>query len=205
LVPGSRERREKVKGARPLALAGKTRFPVGPGSARPLGRHCAKPKIAPSWPPASRKGTGGNAMPCHSSGRTVRARRPRPSEKTALRGIPGFSPQGHPSLKGPPAEGRAPHTRRKGIGSTRACPRGRPGPARPCRENGIPRHTFGHTMRTHRVRPSEKTAFRVICGFAPVRPSPRRLAIPRRGGLRTPVRKALRQPQHCHALATGFL
>jgi hypothetical protein len=60
----------------------------GAGSARPQGWHDANPNIAPSWPPASRKGTGGKAMPCHSSGRTMRARRPRPSEKIAFRVIP---------------------------------------------------------------------------------------------------------------------
>jgi hypothetical protein len=45
------------------------------------------------------------------------------SEKTALRVMPVFSPLGHPSLDSPPAEGRAPHARGKGIGSTRAYPR----------------------------------------------------------------------------------
>jgi len=45
----------------------------------------------------------------------------------------------------------------------------RASPGRPVK-TGIPRHTFGHAKRTHRVRPSEKTAFRVISGFAPVRP-----------------------------------
>ena len=58
----------------------------------------------------------------------------------------------------------------------------------------MPPLASGLAMRTHRVRPSEKTAFRVICGFAPVRPSPRRLAIPRRGGLRTPANKASPPP-----------
>jgi len=44
------------------------------------------------------------------------------------------------------------------------------------------------------VRPSEKTAPHVISGFAPVRPPRLRLAIPRRGGLRTPARETLPPP-----------
>ena len=91
------------------------------GSARPEGRHHADPSIAPSWPPASRKGTGANAMPCHSSGRTVRARRPRPSERTTLHIITAFSPKGLSPTLAPP-EGRAPHARKGGITLTPTLP-----------------------------------------------------------------------------------
>ena len=41
-------------------------------------------------------------MSCHSSGRSMRARRPRPSERTTPSVIPGFPPQGLPSSDGPP-------------------------------------------------------------------------------------------------------
>ena len=74
------------------------------------GRHRGEHNITPSWPPASRKGTGGNAMPCHSSGRTTRTHRVRPSEKTDLYVIPGFSPKGLSATLAP-AEGRPPHAR----------------------------------------------------------------------------------------------
>ena len=55
-----------------------------------------------------------------------------------------------------------------------------------CGGNEMSRFMPSLSMRTHGVRPSEKTALRVISGFAPVRPSRLRLAISRRGGLRTP-------------------
>ena len=135
-------------------------------------------------------------MPRFASGRTVRARRPRPSEKTALRVIPGFSPQGHPSLEGPPRRGglRTP--------ASEALPPPKDRPVRPpvfrapVRNHDIPWLELGHSLRTRRAHPSEKTAFRVICGFTPVRPSPRRLAIPRRGGLRTPATTPLALLEH---------
>jgi hypothetical protein len=59
-----------------------------------------------------------------------------------------------------------------------------------CGGNEMSRSTCSLATRTHRVRPSEKTAFRVIPGFAPGGPSRLRLAISRRGGLRTPAREA---------------
>jgi len=64
----------------------------------------------PGRPPALRLPLGGHAIPGLSSGRTTRARGPRPSERTALHIIPGFSP--------------------KGL-SPRLAPRGGAGPARP--------------------------------------------------------------------------
>ena len=95
----------------------------------------------------------------------MRARRPRPSEKTTARVIPGFSPLGHPCRAGPPAEGRAPHARKEGPGLTEAR-RHRPtasGP--PILGNERPRHEHGLAMRTHGVHPSEKTVFRAISEF----------------------------------------
>ena len=63
------------------------------------------PNVASLRPPACRKTTGGNAMPCHSSGRTVRARRARPSEKNALRLSSGLPPQGRLTSERPPRGG----------------------------------------------------------------------------------------------------
>jgi hypothetical protein len=57
----------------------------------------------------------------------------------------------------------------------------------------LPRFTSSLAKRTHRVRPSEKTAFRAVLGFAPVRPSYRGFP-PRRGGLRTPANEASLPP-----------
>jgi hypothetical protein len=59
----------------------------------------------PIKPPAPRLTTGGNENPCHASGVATRTHRVRPSEKTALRVMPVFSPLGHPSLDSPPGRG----------------------------------------------------------------------------------------------------
>jgi len=140
----------------------------GAGSARPGERYWLHPRMSPLGYRAIVNGCGGNEMSRSTCSFAMRTHRVRPSEKTAFRAIPGPSPARPPHFGSPLLEGRAPHARGKGIGSIRACPRGRPGPARPSRENGIPRHTFGHTMWTHGVRPSEKTAFRVISGLSPL-------------------------------------
>ena len=60
----------------------------------------------------------------------------------------------------------------------------------------MPRLACGLATRTHRVRPSEKTALRTVPWFAPGRPCTDPLAISRRGGLRTPARKKLARPTH---------
>jgi hypothetical protein len=51
-------------------------------------------------------------MPWQSFGRTTRTHRVRPSEKTDLYVIPGFSPKGLSATLAP-AEGRALHARRR--------------------------------------------------------------------------------------------
>jgi len=88
----------------------------------------------------------------------MRARRPRPSEKTTARVIPGFSPLGHPCRAGPPAEGRAPHARKEGITPTPTLPRfGH----RPLANSWVAMTCpvcVGPFLRTRRPRPSEKTA-----------------------------------------------
>jgi hypothetical protein len=143
--------------------------------------------MSPLGPGALINGCGRNEMPRHPCGLARRAHRVRPSEKSAFRIIPGSSTQGLSPRLGPFAEGRALHARNGGIGFTRACPRRRPGPDRPSRENVIPRHTFGHAKRAHRVRPSGKTTLRVMPGFSPLG-HPCSASPQRRGGLRTPAR-----------------
>jgi hypothetical protein len=164
----------------------------GAGSARPLGNALVSPWYAPVRSPASRLLPAPHGMPGLVYGPTTRARRPRPSEKITFRVISGPSPLGDPRCASP---------RRGGAGSARPegghrldrgiCPLGHRLIVNPSAANGMPRHSWGLATRTHRVRPSEKTACRAIFGSAPVRPSGLRLAIPRRGGLRTPARRAL--------------
>jgi len=67
-----------------------------------------------------------------------------------------------------------------------------PGVRLPLYDHVMRRLAYGIAMRTRRPRPFEKIAFRVIPGFSPVGPPTLRLASPRRGGLRTPGRKASR-------------
>jgi|GEM_PF-3138501 len=64
-------------------------------------------------------------------------------------------------------------------------------------DGDMPWFAPGPSLRTHRVRPSDKSAFNAIPGPSPARPSRLRLAIPRRGGLRTPARKPSRQSKRC--------
>jgi hypothetical protein len=106
-------------------------------------------------------------MPRHSYGRTVRARRPRPSEETGLHTIPG------PSAARPCSVGRPP---RGGAGSARPqgkhglhrgmCPVGQGPLASSSGQNGTPRHSWGLTARARRPRPSEKTALRAVSGLS---------------------------------------
>jgi len=131
------------------------------------------PNIAPSWPPASRKGTGGNAMPCHSSGRTIRARRPRPSERTTVHIIPGFSPQGHPSLDGPPLGGAgSARPERRHHANPNIAPSWPPASRKGTGGNAMPCHSSGRTVRARGPRPSERTTLRIIPGFSPQGLSP---------------------------------
>jgi len=53
-------------------------------------------------------------------GLATRARRPRPSEKTAFRVIPGPSPQGLSFWVALPSEGRAQHARKEDLAATGA-------------------------------------------------------------------------------------
>jgi hypothetical protein len=143
-------------------------------------------------------------MPRLACGLATRTHGVRPSEETAFRVISDLPPVGHFALDGPPRGGAgSARPQRKASGLIETCPRGRTGPARPSRENGIPRHTFGHARRTHGVRPSEETAFRVISDLPPVG----HLALdgPPRGGAGSarPQRKASRRAQHCPPFGQG--
>jgi hypothetical protein len=57
-------------------------------------------------------------------------------------------------------------------------------------------------MRTHRVRPSEETTFRVMPGFSP-QGHPGLDSLPRRGGLRTPAMRELASPEHVPSRPPG--
>jgi hypothetical protein len=176
--------------------------PGGAGSARPRRRHRLHRRVSPLGHRPMVIGPGGKGMPRHSYGRTVRTRRPRPSEKTTFHAIPGLAKQASLSPLGRSAEGRALHARNEGTGFTEAYP-ARPRPlGYASGRNEMPRHPYGLARRTHRVRPSEETAPRVIPGFSPARRFTR--ARPTwRGGLRTPARNASVQPRHLHLPASA--
>jgi hypothetical protein len=82
---------------KPLALI--VRVPVSRrgGLCTPVSGVLPLPVDRPSRPPAYHQRTGANDMPRLAYGLATRTRRPRPSENTDLRVMPGFSPQGHPS------------------------------------------------------------------------------------------------------------
>jgi hypothetical protein len=169
----------------------------GAGSARPQGRHHANPSAPPFGHRPFRPPTRNHDMPRLASGLATRTHRVRPSEKTASRVVPGLSPLGCP-CEARPRLGGAGSARPQGRhdANPSAPPFGHRPFRPPTRNHDMPRLASGLATRTHGVRPSEKNAFRVISG-------PSRKAIftsaspPRGGGLRTPARKASRQPQHC--------
>jgi hypothetical protein len=140
--------------------------------------------------------SGGDEMPGHPEGRTTRTHRVRPSEKIALRVIPGFSPQGHPTLAGPPlgGAGSARPQRRHRLHRCVSPLGHRPvviGPG----GKGMPRHSYGRTVRTRRPRPSEKTTFHAIPGLAK-QASLSPLGRSAEGRLCTPAMRAPASPRH---------
>jgi len=92
--------------------------PGGAGSARPKRRHRFDRGMWPVGPKAIFNVCGGKEMPWHWFGRTTRTHRVRPSEKTDLYVIPGFSPQNHLAIRWSPPGGAAPHARDDGITPT---------------------------------------------------------------------------------------
>gem|GEM_PF-858140 len=140
----------------------------GPGSARLRERYWLHPGISPLGHRVFAYASAASGMPRPSYGRPMRTHRVRPSEKTPSRVIPGFSPLGHPSLDSPPLGGpgsarlRERYWLHPGIS-----PLGHRVFAYASAASGMPRPSYGRPMRTHRVRPSEKTAFGAISGLSP--------------------------------------
>ena len=85
-----------------------------------------------------------------------------------------------------PAEGRAPHARKEGTGSSEARRHRLTATEAPILGNERPRHEYGLATRTRGAHPSGKTTARVVSGFSPQGHSCRAWP-PRRGGLRTPA------------------
>jgi hypothetical protein len=124
----------------------------------------------------------------------------RPSEKTAFRVISGPSPQGLSPPLGHPAERRALHARGEGKGLTGAyflLPT-------------VPSLTHVFEMKGHGIRPARihgrgdrapprKSPFALFPGISPLGHLTLDSPSPRRGGLRTPARKALASPGHIAA------
>jgi hypothetical protein len=138
-----------------------------------------------------------HVMPRLVSGLATRTRRPRPSEKTTFRVIcPGGFPRKaiRTGLASPKRKGGLRTPARKGTGLTRGMsPLGhRPVACLPVIMTCLGL-AYGRYSRARRPRPSEKTTFRVIWGF-PRKAIRTGLAPKRRGGLRTPARRASRQP-----------
>jgi len=139
-----------------------------------------------------------HVVPRFASGLAPRTHRVRPSEKTALRVISGFSPLGHLPLD-PPRLGGAGSARpreRRALDRSISLLGHRPF-VRPSVIMAYPGLASGLAMRTHRVRPSEKTAFSVVPRPFPSRQPALGPASPRRGGLRTPARNASLPPGDC--------
>ena len=94
-----------------------------------------------------------------------------------------------------PAEGRAPHARKEGTGSSEARRHRLTATEAPILGNERPRHEYGLATRTRGAHPSEKTTARVVSGFSPQGHSCRACP-PWRGGLRTPARKGPARARH---------
>jgi hypothetical protein len=134
----------------------------------------------------------------------LRTRRPRPSEKTAFHLIPGLSPQGHPSLDGPPLEGRAPHARDVGITPSEMSP---PFGHRPLSNSSVIMACLG--LRPARIRgrgdrvPPRKSSFAPSPAF-PSKAIPAWMAHPAEGRLRTPANETLPPPGDRRIRPPGF-
>jgi hypothetical protein len=82
-----------------LALASEGRAPHARGDGLRLTGACALSATRRSFGPDY------HVVPRLDYGLGIQTRRPRPSEKIALRVVPGFPPRGHPTLAGPPLGG----------------------------------------------------------------------------------------------------
>jgi hypothetical protein len=133
-------------------------------------------------------------MPRHSWGPAKRTHGVRPSEKISFRVNSRPSPLGHLPLDRTPLEGRAPHARKEGTGSSEARRHRLTATEAPILGNERPRHEYGLATRTRGAHPTEKTLFRAIPAL-PREAIVARLA-PWRGGLRTPAMTPLGSPEH---------
>jgi len=155
------------------------------------------PTLPPLGSPASRQLLPNHDPPRFTSSLAKRTHRVRPFEKTASRVVPGLSPLGCPCKARP---------RLGGAGSARpartelASPgHVHPGPSvlqsPPAIMTRLGLRPASPRGRTECVPPRKRPL--ASSGPFPARRPTSRLASPRRGGLRTPARKASRQPQHC--------
>jgi hypothetical protein len=87
------------------AISPWTVHPWRGGLRTPAGMAMPSPKHWPLGPPGVRLPIREHVVHRFASGQSLRTRRPRPSEKTAFRVIPGSSPQGHPCWASPPRRG----------------------------------------------------------------------------------------------------
>jgi hypothetical protein len=136
------------------------------------------------------------AVPC---GRGDRA----PPRKPPWASSPGLPSKAISPRMALPRRGGLRTPARECRGFTHAsCPLGCPVIVHAGGGNAMPCRSSRWITRAHRVRPSEKKASRVVSGYSPL--SYRfALALPRRGGLRTPARKALASPRHVSARPPG--
>jgi len=109
----------------------------------------------------SKRNASALVRPCHADAQSASLRENRLSRH--LQHFPA-----RPSVPGlPHAEGRAPHARTDDSRFTEAWPRSATGPSFAPDDYVTPRLASGLAMRTHRVRPSEKIASRVISSTSP--------------------------------------
>jgi hypothetical protein len=125
----------------------------GAGSARPQGRHGAKPNVASFWPRPPRQSVGEGDMPRLASGPYSRTRRPRPSEKTTPRVISGLSPASQPSWGDRAREGPLPLPITQTKRGIRRSPlfSSAPRPSRRCTSASrrAPRHRHHHLLQAN--------------------------------------------------------
>jgi hypothetical protein len=148
----------------------------------------ASPRHVPARPPARRLSLGHHDIPRACVRPVLTGAETAPlRENRFSRHLRAFHRKAISPWMALPAEGRAPHARKDGIGLAGACPHLATRYSFAPDDLVMPRLASGLTTRTRRPRPSEKTAFGAISGLSPIRPSCLALS-PWRGGLCTPAR-----------------
>jgi hypothetical protein len=143
---------------------------------------------SPHWATGRSFAPDDHVMPRLAYGLATRTHGVRPSEKTAPGVIPGFPPQGHPGSDDQSGGGAGSARPRWHHRSTQACPRLATASSQPSGGMKCLR------LRPARIRgrgdrvPPRKPPPRYPRVF-PARPSMPWMATPRRGGLRTPVKR----------------